>query len=195
MPVAVAERRLAQNPPDQRNNNSPTAPRRLLAMERRQYVVALRSAGATLLQCGQQAVKRFGEENVPKNYGTDTRIVWRDIQRALEQAYQGINQDWATYRMVQMDRYETIIRSYMPKAMAGHLGATDRVLKAMRDQSKLLGLEAPQQVDMRVTQIDARIEQLMAGMARGSEGSSPPSLGSGGDEEEDSIVEGTARRL
>lgn len=195
MPVENAERRLAQNPEDVRNNNSPTTPRRLKTAERRQYVVALRTAGATLEQCAIQAARKFGEENLPKHYLEDTRIVWRDIQRALEQAYENIRQDWTAYRMIQMDRYESVIRAHWPKAMAGHLGATDRVLKAMKDESKLLGLEAPQQVDMRVMQIDSRIEDLMERVASRREAEVAGALGAGGGEAEDSVVEGTARHL
>lgn len=182
-----------QTPSDLKSTNSPTAPRRLTAMERRQYVVGLRTAGATLRQCAEMAVKKFGKDNLPKHY--ESRSVWRDIKRALDYAYKDIREDVTAFRMIQVDRYESLIRAHWPKAMAAQMGATDRVLKAMKDQNRLLGLDAPQQVDMRVLQIDARIEKLMEAMAARREVEVAGSLGDGRPAYEDSVVEGTARRL
>jgi len=189
----MAKRRLSENPPDVHNNNSITAPRRLKATERRQFVVALRTAGATLQQCAKQAVEKFGEEQLPKNY--NRQAVWLDIKRAQKHAYKSMGEDLKTFRMIQVDRYEAVIRAHWLRAMAGDKGSTDRVLKAMKDENALLGLNAPAKVDMRVLQIDARIEQLMETVASGRQAEAPKALGSGGDQEEDSIVEGTARRL
>lgn len=190
----MAQRRLAENPPDIRSNNSPTAPRRLKALERRQFVVKLRAAGATLQQCADKAIEDFGEESLPKNYGS--RAVWRDIDRALKFAYKDITKDLTVFRLIQMARYEKLIMAHWARAMTGlSLGSTDRVLKAMKDQNRLLGLDAPAQVDMRVLQIDARIEQLMETVAGGTETAVAGALGSGREQTDDSIVEGTARHL
>lgn len=190
----MAQRRLAENPPDIRSNNSPTAPRRLKALERRQFVVRLRVAGATLQQCADQAIEDLGEENLPKNY--NSRAVWRDIDRAQRLAYKGIAKDLTVFRLIQMSRYEKLIMAHWARAMTGlSLGSTDRVLKAMKDQNRLLGLDAPTQVDMRVLQIDARIEQILEAMAARQQTKVAGALGSGGEQAKDSIVEGTARRL
>lgn len=189
----MAQRRLAENPPDIRSNNSPTAPRRLKALERRRYVVSLRTAGATLKQCADKALEKFGEENLPKKY--TSREVWRDIERAQKAAYKGIAKDLNIFRMIQVDRYESVVRAHWLRAMMGDKGATDRVLKAMKDENKLLGLDAPAQVDMRVLQIDARIDQLLETVASGAERETAPALGSGSDQGEDATVEGTARYL
>lgn len=190
----MAQRRLAENPSDIRSNNSPTAPRRLKALARRQYVVLLRTAGISLQQCADEAIDHFGEENLPKNY--NSRSVWRDIDRASKLAYKDIAKDLTTFRMIQVERYEKLIRAHWLKAMTGlSLGSTDRVLKAMKDQNALLGLNAPAQVDMRVVQIDARIEQILEAMASRQQVAISGALGSGGEQAEDSVVEGTARRL
>ena len=190
----MAQRRLAENPPDIRSNNSPTAPRRLKALERRQYVVLLRTAGITLRECAEKALERFGEERLPKNY--NSRSVWRDIDRASKLAYKDIAKDLTTFRMIQVERYEKLIRAHWLKAMTGlSLGSTDRVLKAMKDQNALLGLNAPDRHDVRVLQIDARIEQILEAMAARRQVAISGALGSGGEQAQDSIVEGTARRL
>lgn len=156
-------------------------------------MVSLRTAGATLKQCAEQAVIRFGEENLPMNYGS--REVWRDIDRAQALAYKTIAKDLTVFRMIQMDRYESVVRAHWLKAMAGDKGATDRVLKAMKDENRLLGLDAPTQVDMRVVQVDARIDELLEAMDSGQQTEVVKSLGSGEGQKEDTIVEGTARYL
>jgi len=156
--------------------------------------VALRTAGATLQECADQALRKFGKDNLPKHY--DSRSVWRDIKRALDYAYRDIREDFTAFRLIQMDRYESIIRALWPKAITqGRLGATDRILKAMKDQNRLLGLDAPQEYDVRVLQIDARIEQLMESMAARREAEIARSLGDGRQAHDDSVVEGTARHL
>jgi hypothetical protein len=172
---------------------SPSHPRRIKVAERRAYVVAMRVAGAQLQQCADAAIQKFGAENLPKNYGATQ--VWTDIARAQERVYSNIRDDLTIFRMIQMDRYEGVIRFLWPKALRGEMGAMDKLLKAMKDESKLLGLEAPQQVDMRVMQIDARIERLMEAVASRRQDQTARALGDGGAEMEDAIVDVSARRL
>jgi hypothetical protein len=170
------------------------ARRRLKTVERRQYVVALRTAGATFRQCADQAIAHFGAENLPRGYGP--RYAFIDITAVLDKAYKEMNQDLRAYQQIQVSRYEGIIRTHWPAAMTGKdKGATEIVLKAMKDENKLLGLDSPQRVDIRVQQIDQRIERLMAELTSGPEGATAGQLGAGGSVEEDSVVEGTARHL
>jgi len=169
------------------------AARRFKVVERRQYVVALRTAGATFRQCADQAVAHFGAENLPKGY--DERYAFSDIEASLDKAYKVMNQDLRAYQQIQVGRYENIVRVHWPEAMKGSKGATELVLKAMKDENKLLGLDSPQRVDIRVQQIDQRIERLMAELTSGPEGATASQLGTGSGFEEDSIVEGTARNL
>ena len=161
--------------------------------QRRAFVIRLRMAGASLQQCADEARRKFGDESIPQGY--DDRAVWQDIQRAQNRIYKDIRKELTVFRMIQLERYETMIRSYWPKAIAGHHASADKVLQAMREENKLLGLSAPQQVDMRVLQVDTRIEQLMEAMAAQRQGEAARSLGAGAESEEDSIVEGTVRHL
>lgn len=161
--------------------------------ERREFVIKMRTAGASLDQCAQEAKRKFGEENLPRGY--EANDVWKDIQRAQYRIYRDLGGLLTTFRLIQTERYENLIRAHWLRAMAGHLGATDRVLKAMRDQSRLLGLEAPQQVDMRVVQVDARIEQLMEAVGARRQIEAPGGTGGGTTKDHGTIVEGTARHL
>ena len=167
---------------------------RLSVAERRQYVVALRTAGATFQQIADQVFAQFGAENLPKCWGP--RIASNDVQAALNRMYKDMALDLRAYQQIQVGRYENIIRVHWPAAMTGKdKGATELVIKAMKDENKLLGLDSPQRVDIRVQQIDQRIERLMAELTSGPEGATASQLGTGGGFEEDSVVEGTARHL
>jgi hypothetical protein len=167
--------------------------RKLETAERREFVVAMRTAGASYRQTAQLAINKFGLENLPR--GWDERYVNKDIRAVVSALYSDMKEHLLVHRIIQMDRYETIIRKHWPKAMAGHLGATDRVLKAMKDENALLGIDAPQRHDVRVQQIDDRIERLMEALASGRQGEAPRALGAGTGSERDAIVEGTARYL
>jgi hypothetical protein len=162
--------------------------------QRRAFVVAMHTAGATYDQIAQAAINKFGLENLPK--GWDRRYANSDLRRVVQATYSEMREQLLIHRMTQFDRYETLIRTLWPKALkCQQLGIIDRLLKAMRDESALLGIEAPQRVDVRVQQIDQRIERLMEALASGSEGEVAAALGTGSDSEADSIVEGTARYL
>ena len=166
---------------------------KLETAERRHFVVAMHTAGATYKQVAEAAISKFGLENLPVNW--DERYVNKDVRAVVKAIYTDMKGHLLVHRMIQMERYETIIRSLWPRAMAGHLGATDRVLKAMKDENALLGIDAPQRHDIRVQQIDDRIERLMEVLASGRQGEAPRALGARAGSETDAIVEGTARYL
>ena len=167
---------------------------RLATAERRQYVCALRAAGATFQQIADQVANEFGLEKLPK--GWDERYAYNDVKRVLDKMYKEMYLDLRGYQQIQVQRYESIIRTHWPKALSGKdKGSAELVLKAMKDENRLLGLDQPQRVDIRVQQIDQRIERLMAELTSGTEGEAVSQLGAGGSVEEDSIVEGTARHL
>ena len=166
---------------------------RLATAERRQFVVALRAAGATFQQISDQAIEQFGREKLPK--GWDSRYAYKDVKAVLDKMYKEMYIDMRGYQQIQVQRYEGMIRTFWPSAMRRDKGSAELVLKAMKDENRLLGLDQPQRVDIRVQQIDQRIERLMAELTSGTEGEAVSQLGAGGSVEEDSIVEGTARHL
>jgi len=155
--------------------------------------VALRAAGATFQQISDQTVKQFGREKLPK--GWDSRYAYKDVKAVLDKMYKEMYIDMRGYQQIQVQRYEGVIRTFWPGAMKKDKGSAELVLKAMKDENKLLGLDSPQRVDIRVQQIDQRIEQLMAELTTGPEGKAVSQLGAGSGGEQDSIVEGTARNL
>jgi hypothetical protein len=166
---------------------------RIATAERRQFIVALRAAGATYQQCADQAAEHFGLDRLPKHW--DSRYAYKDVQAVLDKMYKEMYMDIQGYQQIQVQRYESIIRTYWPKAMRGQKSDAEVVLKAMKDENKLLGLDSPQRVDIRVQQIDARIEKLMEELTSGAEREAPRQLGAGNGSQKDTVVEGTARHL
>jgi len=165
----------------------------LATAERRQLVCSLRAAGATFQQIADQVTSKFGRERLPK--GWDSRYAYKDVKAVLDKMYREMYLDMRAYQQIQVQRYEGMIRTFWPSAMRRDKGSAELVLKAMKDENKLLGLDSPQRVDIRVQQLDSRIEKLMEELASGPEGEAPLHLGAGNGREEDSIVEGTARHL
>lgn len=161
--------------------------------ERRHFVITMHRAGASYSQVAEAAIAKFGLENLP--LGWDERYVNKDVRAVVHHLYRDMAEHLRLHRMVQFERYEKIIMAHWPRAMAGHLGSTDRVLKAMRDENLLLGMDAPQRFDVRVQQVDQRIERLMEALASGGEAEAVRAPGAGGAGEDDAVVEGTARYL
>jgi len=166
---------------------------------RREFAVALRAAGANFQEIADQIRDEFDPEDIPEGY--DAASASRDVGVVLDQMYAEMGDHMRVMRMTQMARYESIIRANWPKAMRGDLGATDRVLKAMKDENRMLGLDAPQRIDMRVQQVDQRIEQLINALGSGELGRLEPGSqrkalaapGAGSGDEENATLEGAYR--
>jgi hypothetical protein len=57
------------------------------------------------------------------------------------------------YKAIQNERYESLIAAHWEKAMGGKGFDTDRVLAAMSQQAKLLGLDAPAKQDVNLDHV------------------------------------------
>jgi len=180
-------------------SNAAMCARRIAVAERRAFVISMRKAGATYEQIAEMAIQQFGREALPKAWNWSFAAT--DVHRTLDKLRRGMQDDLREYMWFQIQRYESLIRAHWPQAMKGHEGHTDRVLKAMQGMNKLMGLDAPQKLDVRVEQIDTRIEQLMAviegqpvaQLAAGREEEAPGKAGAEGFGSDDAIVEGSFR--
>ena len=69
--------------------------------------------------------------------------------KALDRAWKdSALADTDAHKAIQNERYESLIAAHWEKAMLGKGFDTDRVLAAMAQQAKLLGIDAPQKTDM-----------------------------------------------
>jgi hypothetical protein len=60
-------------------------------------------------------------------------------------------------RALELARLDALLERVWPRAMAGHLPAVDRVLAILDRRARLLGLHAPERVDLTVVTHEARI--------------------------------------
>lgn len=99
----------------------------------------LRMAGATYQQIADALSYRSKGE------------AFRSVERALAQEMGRAETLRNEYRALTLGRLERLIRSLWTKALGGDLQAVDRVLRLVERQSRILGLDAPVQIDVTET--------------------------------------------
>jgi hypothetical protein len=80
--------------------------------------------------------------------GVSESTVSRDYSWLDEQLRAQSVEDIRTWRGLQLARIERLIQSVWSDAIRGRYGAVDRVVSLMRRQAELLGLDAPQKIDV-----------------------------------------------
>lgn len=104
--------------------------------ERRQKVLELRKAGASLRAIAQAL-----------NVSHET--IRNDIQAVMEDLQKEAVAEAAQYKALELERLDALQTKLWGDAMRGHHGAVDRVLRVMERRAKLLGLDAPTKYDHR----------------------------------------------
>lgn len=115
--------------------NSPTAPRKTTATERRQQALDYRIAGLTFQQIGDKL-------------GITKQAAHALIVAALDDINKKTAIDAEKLREMELERLDSLWRTVYPQAKSGNLGATDRALKIMERRARLLGLDAPVKNDL-----------------------------------------------
>lgn len=132
-----------KNPP-----GTPNAKRRKEIAQRRKKILAMRLAGATLAEIGEAV-------------GLDKSTVSHDINTALADIPRAeANQ----LRQQEVHRLDRLQRAVWTSALSGDLPAMDRVIRIIDRRAKLLGLDAPQQVEISAgnVDLDATVSKLLA---------------------------------
>lgn len=128
--------------------NSPTTTRRTTATERRKKAVALRIAGATFEQIGDQL-------------GVSTQAAHKLVTTALEETRRITGEAAEQLRQTELTRLDALQTALWSDAVKGDVQAVDRILKIMLRRSQLLGLDAPAKSNITV---DWRAEAIRAGV-------------------------------
>lgn len=115
--------------------------------ERRQRVIELRREGHIYRVIARKLEKEFGSGRLPKSW--DATYVGQDLRRALERAEADLVEEASDFLQLELERLDAMQARLWPKAMAGELGAVDRILAIMKRRSKYLGLDAPQRHEVR----------------------------------------------
>lgn len=106
---------------------------KIRAVERQREVLKLRTQGLTF----QEIADRLGYKGRTGVYDAFRKALQATIQEPADEA-----------RRVEVERLDKLIAAIWSEAMAGKLFAIDRVLMIMDRRAKLLGLDAPQKVDI-----------------------------------------------
>jgi hypothetical protein len=98
---------------------------------RRVQVLDLRIAGGSM-------------RSIARTLGVTHGTVVRDLQAALADLREQQDQRAADYKTLLLERHERNYLKLHTQLEAGHLGASDRALRIMQEEAKLLGLYAPE---------------------------------------------------
>lgn len=89
-----------------------------------------------------------------------------DVTRALEQAVAELAIPLEGYRQLELDRLDTMQTALWPKVLSGDTKAIDTTLRLMDRRAKLLGLDAPQRMEVvTLDAVDAAIADLTRQLA------------------------------
>jgi hypothetical protein len=123
-----------------------------LTAQRRAKALALRVAGATLDQIATAL-----------EYA-DRASVSKDIARALQRAQDEVEVQRAELLEVELTRLDNLQRALWSEALAGNVKAVMAVLAVIDRRCKLLGLEAPTQVNANLNHQTPLTEIELAGL-------------------------------
>lgn len=93
--------------------------------------------------------RRIGEK-----YGVSHQTVAEEIREYLKELRSIGIRSVIEYRQVQMERIQAAYNALWPNVVAGRIDAINTMIRLMDREARLLGLDAPQKVD-----ITARIQQ------------------------------------
>ena len=114
---------------------SPTAPKRANAAERRRKAVALRIAGATYEQIGREL-------------GITSQAAWKHVTVALADVRQKTAEDADILRVTELSRLDAAQASIWPRVVQGDNQAIDRFLRISKRRGEITGIDAPTKTDL-----------------------------------------------
>lgn len=136
------------------DTNSPTAPRRVLAAERKRQAVALRVAGATYDQIGRQL-------------GITKQSVRDLVVKALDETLAKTAESAEQLRELECQRLDAMRAALWPDAMKGDEQKIDRLIRISARFAALMGLDAPARSELKVSDadIDAEVARTLGELA------------------------------
>ncbi len=125
-------------------SRSRTAPKKVRKARAIRDILALRESGLSISEIHRVLNERYTNE-YGRGIGRSTVHKWlTEALRELEDE----NTDVAErLRATQAQRLSRLLRAYWPRAIQGHLGSADRVLRIMDQYNRLYGLYAPTKLE------------------------------------------------
>jgi len=118
-----------------RGAGSKGSKRRIIAREREKRAMELRLAGATYAQIGEAL-------------GISAQAAHKAVMRALDRINEKLAEDAQKVLRLELERLDKMLLALWPQAQRGNQGAVDRILRIMERRARLLGLDAPHNVNV-----------------------------------------------
>lgn len=119
-----------------------SAPRKISIAERRAAALRLRKKGATLEAVAAEIAQEFG---LPKY---DKSSAFRDIDIGLQELNQQCIHAAAELRQLEAERLDSYLKSLALRIERGDVNAVGTAVKISESRRKLLGLDAPVQLQV-----------------------------------------------
>ena len=113
-------------------------------------------------QIVQGMVAGLSLDEIARVTGLSDATVKRERKRLIEQRVDERDSSIAQLRERELLSLDRLQRAHWQQACSGHIASSRIVLDCIKQRSKMLGLEAPVQIDVQQrSQLDAEIEQLV----------------------------------
>lgn len=125
----------------------------LKTAERRREVLMLRESGATYQAIAETLLRRHGAGALPK--GWNDAYAAKDVSRELAKLRSANEETAESIREVELLRLDRMLRGLWSKAAAGDTKAVGAALRIMKRRAKLLGIDAPDQIEQAVSVLES----------------------------------------
>ncbi len=125
------------------------SPRHLRSRELRQQCLALREGGASYAQIGRQL-------------GVNKTTAWKHVTAALAEIEERNRESAQHVLELSLLRLDHMLLGIYPRAVAGAVKEIDRVLRIEARRADLLGLKAPQRLEVETYEPQVRTEVVRA---------------------------------
>jgi predicted transglutaminase-like cysteine proteinase len=130
-------------------------------LERRKIVMALRCEGLSYREICRRLKSDHGINACPAT-------ITKDLRAEFQELSQEVHEQADALRDIELRRIDELWAAHYPKARAGDEDATELCLKLVDRRVKLLGLNKPEQRDLRVTA--GSVAEAMEAFAEEAEG-------------------------
>jgi len=125
--------------------------------ERRAHVLRLRRAGYTYREVAERTAEHFHAERLPS--GWDERYAAKDVRRELKRLRDENTERTEQVREIEAGRLDDLQSALWDDALDGDAQAVRQVLNVMQRRARLMGLDEPEQHEVRGT-LDVRFVEL-----------------------------------
>ncbi len=134
-----------------------TSAQKITIAQRRAKAMAMRKTGATM----EAIAAALSQKMDLKNYNRSR--VFEDIDASLKELNQSCTHDTAEYRRQEEERLDDYLFRLAEKIKIGDVNAIDKAIKISESRRKLLGLDAPIQVQVEDI-VSAELQALIDGL-------------------------------